>query len=177
MAKLNVPTETLMHGDNLEFLRAINTESIDLIATDPPFNKGRDFHATPDSLAAGASFHDRWSWDDDIDDAWVDQIRNDWPAVREVIDAANHTWGADMGAFLCYMGVRLLEMHRVLKPTGSLYLHCDPTASHYLKLMLDAIFGRGNFRNEIVWSYNGGGVPKNAFARKHDVILFYREKF
>ena len=173
MSDLNIAPQTLMQGDNLAFLRAINSECIDLIATDPPFNKGKDFHATPDSLAAGASFHDRWSWDNDVEQEWVDEIQDDWPAVWEVIDAANAAWGKDMGAFLCYMGVRLLEMHRVLKPTGSLYLHCDSTANGYLRLTLDAIFGRRNFRNEIKWCYTGPANTKRWFPRKSDSILFY----
>ena len=173
MSDLNIAPQTLMQGDNLAFLRAINSECIDLIATDPPFNKGKDFHATPDSLAAGASFHDRWSWDNDVEQEWVDEIQDDWPAVWEVIDAANLAWGKDMGAFLCYMGVRLLEMHRVLKPTGSLYLHCDSTANGYLRLTLDAIFGRRNFRNEIKWCYTGPANTKRWFPRKSDSILFY----
>ena len=169
----NFRNRTLYHGDNLEFLRGINSETIDLVATDPPFNKGRDFHATPDSLAAGARFHDRWSWEKDVEGEWIDQIKTDWPAVQEVIDAANHTWGEDMGAFLCYMGVRLMEMHRLLKPTGSLYLHCDDTASAYLTMMLDAIFGRRNRRNMIKWCYTGPSPATNYFPRKSDTILFY----
>ena len=173
MAVANFDNRTLFHGDNLAFLRGINSESIDLVATDPPFNKGKDFHATPDSLAAGASFHDRWSWERDIEGEWEDAIKDDWPAVQQVIESANAAWGRDMGAFLCYMGVRLLEIHRVLKPTGSFYLHCDPTASHYLKAMLDAIFGRKNFQNEFIWWYGGGGASKKRWGRKHDVILFY----
>ncbi len=173
MAEPNFDNRTLFHGDNLAFLRGINSESIDLVATDPPFNKGKDFHATPDSLAAGASFHDRWSWERDIEGEWEDAIKDDWPAVQQVIESANAAWGRDMGAFLCYMGVRLLEIHRVLKPTGSLYLHCDPTASHYLKAMLDAIFGRENFRNDIVWCYTGPGNVTRWFPRKHDDLLFY----
>ena len=133
MTEPNFDNRTLFHGDNLGFLRGINSESIDLVATDPPFNKGKDFHATPDSLAAGASFHDRWSWERDIEGEWEDAIKDDWPAVQQVIESANAAWGRDMGAFLCYMGVRLLEIHRVLKPTGSLYLHCVPTASRHIQ--------------------------------------------
>ena len=169
----NWANRTLYHCDNLPVLRGINSETVDLIATDPPFNKGRDFHATPDSLAAGASFQDRWTWEKDIHETWTDAIKDDHPAVWEVIDAANKTWGNDMGAYLCFMGVRLLEMHRVLKPTGSLYLHCDPTASHYLKLMLDGIFGRKNFRNEIVWYYKNASRGKQQFAKSHDLIFWY----
>ena len=107
----------------------MNSESVDLIATAPPFNKGRDFHATPDSLAAGAKFQDRWSWERDVNQAWVDQITDDFPNVMNVIQGSRPSYGDDMGAFPCFMGVRLLEMRRVLKPTGSIYLPCDPTAS------------------------------------------------
>ena len=176
MAEPNFDNRTLFHGDNLAFLRGINSESIDLVATDPPFNKGKDFHATPDSLAAGASFHDRWSWERDVEGEWEDAIKDDWPAVQQVIESANAAWGRDMGAFLCYMGVRLLEIHRTLKPTGSLYLHCDPTASHYLKAMLDAIFGKANFRNEIVWRIgwvSGFKTQKRGWIRNHDILLYY----
>ena len=173
MAAPNFVNRTLYHGDNLDFLRGMNSETVHLIATDPPFNKGRDFHATPDSLASGAKFQDRWSWADDVEGEWIDQIQDDWPAVWEVIDAARAAWGDDMAAFLCFMGVRLIEMRRVLRADGSLYLHCDPTASHYLKALLDAVFGRGNFKNEVVWHYQTGGVGKRWYARKHDVILFY----
>ena len=145
MASPNFANRTLYHGDNLAFLRGMNSESIHLIATDPPFNKGKDFHATPDSLAAGARFQDRWSWADDVEQAWVDQLADDWPAVHAVIDAAKISYGQDMAAFLCFMGVRLLEMRRVLRNDGSIYLHCDPTASHYLKMLMDSIWGTRNF--------------------------------
>ena len=157
-------------------MRGINSETVDLIATDPPFNKGRDFHATPESVSAGAKFQDRWSWERDVHEEWVDQIKDDFPAVYEVIDAARSAYGDDMGAFLCFLGVRLIEMHRVLKPTGSIYLHCDPTASHYIKTMMDGIFGRKQFKNEIIWHYHGGRKPKVAFGRKHDVIFFYTKE-
>ena len=173
MGEPNFQNRTLYHGDNLKFLRGLNSESIDLIATDPPFKKGRDFHATPNSLAAGARFQDRWSWKDDVELAWIDQIEDDWPAVHAVIEGTRTTYGEDMAAFLCFMGVRLLEMHRVLKPTGSIYLHCDPTASHYLKQLLDAIFGNRHFRNDIVWCYSHGGKSGRYFGWKHDNILWY----
>ena len=174
MAERNFKNRTLFHGDNIDFLRAMNTDTVDLIATDPPFNKGRDFHATPDSLAAGASFQDRWKWDEENHPRRTDAIKNDWADVWTVIESARASWGDDMGAFLCFMGTRLIEMHRVLKPTGSIYLHCDPTASHYLKALMDAVFGRKNFRNEIVWHYGLGGFNvKHWFPRKHDVLLYY----
>ena len=185
MAERNFQNRTLFKGENLDFLRGMNSQTVDLIATDPPFNKGKDFHATPESLAAGARFQDRWRWDDDVQPEWVDDIKDDEPRVYSLI---NHVVGGidndpktrkrlggreDLAAFLCFMGVRLLEMHRVLKDTGSLYLHCDPTASHYLKALMDAIFGDKNFRNEIVWHYGKWSNAARYFQRNHDVILFY----
>ena len=169
----NWPNRTLFHGDNLDFLRAMNSNSVHLIATDPPFNKGRDFHATPDSLTSGASFHDRWSWDKDVHQEWVDQIMDDWPHVMHVIEGSRKSYGDDMGAFLCYMAVRLLEMHRILRDDGSLYLHCDTTASHYLKELLDAVFGWKNFKNQIIWRRTGSHNSADRFGPIHDVILFY----
>ena len=173
MGAPNFANRTLYHGDNLPFLRGMNSETVHLIATDPPFNKGRDFHATPDSLAAGAKFEDRWRWEVDVHQEWVDAIQDDWPAVWQVIEAARVAAGEDMAAFLCWLGVRLLEMHRILREDGSLYLHIDHTAHAWVKAMLDAIFGRQNFQNEFVWWYGGGGASKKRWGRKHDVILFY----
>ncbi len=175
MAEPNFQNRTLYHGDNLDFLRGMNSETVHLIATDPPFNKNRDFHATPDSLAAGARFRDRWSWERDVHEEWTDNIKDDWPAVWEVIDAARAAYGDDMGAFLCWLGVRLMEMHRVLREDGALFLHCDPTASHYIKGMLDAIFGWKNFRNEIVWQrrHDKHNLATKSMGRIVDSILWY----
>ena len=118
MAERNFENRTLFHGDNLPFLRGMNSGTVDLIATDPPFNKSRDFHATPDSLAAGASFQDRWSWRDDIHDDWLIEIMRDHPEVWRVISTAKAVYGDDMGAFLCWLGVRLLEMRRGAERRG-----------------------------------------------------------
>ncbi|MDE0327569.1 MAG: DNA methyltransferase [Anaerolineaceae bacterium] len=177
MTEPNFRNRTLYHGDNLAFLRGMNSETVHLIATDPPFNKNRDFHATPDSLAAGARFRDRWRWDEDVHEEWTDGIIDDWPAVWEVITAARASYGDDMGAFLCWLGVRLMEMHRVLRPDGALYLHIDYDAYAYVKALLDSIFGKEHFRNEIVWAYGKAargakGIAKQ-FARNHDTVLFY----
>ena len=172
----NWQNRTLFHGDNLDFLRAMNSESVDLIATDPPFNKGRDFHATPDSLASGAKFQDRWSWEKDVHQEWVDQIKDDHKPLMEAIESARHAHSDGMGAFMCFMAVRLLAMRRVLKETGSIYLHCDPTASHYLKAVMDAVFGWRNFLNQIVWHYRGASVPKDSFARRHDIVFRYAKR-
>ena len=161
----------------LDFIPPVSSGSLStshlICATTPPFNKSRDFHATPDSLAAGASFQDRWSWERDVHQDWVDQITDDHPRLMETIESARHAHSDGMGAFICFMAVRLLEMRRVLKPTGSIYLHCDPTASHYLKAVMDAIFGRKNFRNEIAWCYRKWSVSASQFVRNHDVILMY----
>ncbi|MDE0022099.1 MAG: DNA methyltransferase [Candidatus Poribacteria bacterium] len=169
----NFQNRTLYHGDNLAFLRGMNSETVHLVATDPPFNKSRDFHATPDSLAAGASFQDRWSWRDDIHDEWLTKIRDDHPEVWNAVMAAKKVYGDDLAAYLCFMGVRVIEMHRVLRHDGSLYLHCDPTASHYLKMLLDAVFGHANFRNEIVWKRTLGRGDGKRYGRIHDILLFY----
>ena len=155
----------------------MNSETVHLIATDPPFNKNRDFHATPDSLARGARFKDRWRWDEDVHEEWTDSIIDDYPAVWEVITAARAAYGDDMGAFLCWLGVRLMEMRRVLRADGSIYLHIDHTAHAYVKCMMDAIFGVANFRNDIIWAYGksarGAKGIASQFARNHDTILYY----
>ena len=165
MPERNFDNRTLFWGDNIDFLRAMNSETVDLIATDPPFNKGRDFHATPDSLAAGAAFQDRWKWDDESHPQFTDALRDD-PKNKNiwtVIESSRASWGDDMGAFLCFMGVRLMEMRRLLKPTGSIYLHCDPTASHYLKMLMDAIFGPAQFQNEVIWRYRRWPAKQRRF--------------
>ena len=169
----NFANRTIFHGDNLEFLRGLNSECVDLIATDPPFNKSKDFHATPDSLAAGASFPDRWRWEHDVQQEWVDSLEDDWPEVWRFINGVKQSGQRDMAAFLCWLGVRLLECRRILKPTGSMYLHIDHTAHAYVKVLMDGIFGRRNFKNEIVWAYTGPSNTKRWFPRKHDSILWY----
>ena len=108
-----------------------------------------------------------------MQEEWTEVIRKDHQSLYAVIRAANAAAGDDMGAFLCYLSVRVLEMHRILKPTGSLYLHIDHTAGAWVKAMLDAVFGRKNFRNEIIWCYGSPGSPNKWFPRKHDTILFY----
>ena len=166
---------TLFLEDNLPVLRGLDSDSIDLIATDPPFNKG--VHAFTGTTKAGENveFNDVWHWGD-VQDGWPDEIEENHPQLFNVIRYASAAAGDDMGAFLCWMAVRVLEMHRVLKPTGSIYLHCDSTSSHYLKAMMDAIFGRKNFRNEIVWRIgwvSGFKTQKRGWIRNHDTILYY----
>lgn len=151
-------------------MRGMNSDSVDLIYLDPPFNSKSNYAAPIGSLAAGAEFKDTWTLSD-VDVAWLDLLEAKHPALNRVIHAA--LTKSDK-SYLIYMAVRLLEMHRILKPTGSVYLHCDPTMSHYLKLVMDAVFGKENFRNEIVWCYTGAGSPgMRQFNRKHDTLFWY----
>ena len=167
-----IKNRTIFTGDNLPILRGMADESVDLIYLDPPFNSNRNYEAPIGSAAAGASFKDAWTFED-TDAAWWGEIAEEHPEIYTVIDTVGKVGGKGAQAYSIYMAVRLLEMYRVLKDTGSIYLHCDPTMSHSLKLVMDGIFGRTNFRNEIVWSYRTGGASKRQFSKKHDVLFFY----
>ena len=168
----NWRNRTVFTGDNLDVLRGMNSEAVDLIYLDPPFNSNKDRSAPIGSKAAGAAFKDAWTLSD-LDEAWHGEIAERQPAMYAVIDAAGLAHGKGMKAYLIMMAVRLLELHRVLKPTGSVYLHCDPTASHYLKMLMDCVFGRANFRNQIVWKRTGAHNRARRFGPVHDVVLFY----
>ena len=109
----------------------------------------------------------------DVHENWVDGIKDDWPAIHAIIEASKVTYGDDIAAFLCFMAVRLVEMHRVLRQDGSMYLHCDPTASHYLKALMDAVFGRRNFQNEVTWQRTTAHSDAVRYGRNFDTILFY----
>ena len=172
---LNVANRTLFTGDNLDIMRGVNSESVDLIYLDPPFNSNRDYSAPIGSEAAGSAFKDTWSLSD-VDEAWHGEIAEQNQAVYSVIQASGETHGNSMKSYLIMMAVRLLEMNRVLKGTGSIYLHCDPTTSHYLKLLMDAVFGVKNFRNEVIWHYKSfHGNVKRYFPKKHDVLFVYNK--
>ena len=176
----------LYFGDNLEILRELDDARVHLICTDPPFNSGRDYNAfIGDSLAQKKAFTDTWTWDTAAQDARADiehrAYTNDtYKALDNCLNgydlvlqnAVSGNSGA-MRAYLAFMGPRLAEMHRVLAPTGSIYLHCDPTASHYLKGVMDAIFGVDNFRNEIIWQRTNAHNDGKQYGRVHDTILFY----
>ena len=179
-------TRTLYMCDNLPVLRGLNTDSVDLIATDPPFNAKRVFNAPLGSKAAGQRFDDRWCWDQ-VTDEWFDLIADEHRGVKEVIEAAAVIEGGaitpageirpgqiknSMAAFLCWMAPRFIELARILKPTGSLYLHCDDAADSYLRLLLDAVFGRRYFRNAVIWKRSGRSDGRR-FGRIHDTILAY----
>ena len=171
---MNVENRTIFEGDNLHILRGLDSETVDLIYLDPPFNSNRTYSAPIGSEAAGAAFKDAWTLSD-LDNAWHGELAEHEPALYAAISAAEFSHSKSMKAYLIMMGIRMLEMRRVLKPTGSIYLHCDPTASHYLKTMMDAVFGVSNFRNEIVWRKYGGhkNTAKKKFTTENDTLFFY----
>ena len=176
----NFPDNTLYEMDNLDVLRGMNSETVDLIATDPPFNTKRNRSGTAgfyvDNWKWGNTdiLPDQWKWNE-VHPKWLEEIKDNHNALYYAIDAAKHCQGEDTAAFLCFLSVRLLEMHRILKPTGSIYLHCDSTASHYIKTCMDAIWGKKNFRNEIVWRKYGGhkNTAKLKFTTENDTLFFY----
>ena len=170
---MNVENRTIFEGDNLHILRGLDSATIDLIYLDPPFNSNRNYSAPIGSEAAGAAFKDTWSLSD-VDNAWHGELADREPALYQAIHASEATHGKGMKSYLIMMSVRLLEMRRVLKKTGSIYLHCDPTASHYLKMVMDSVFGKNNFRNDISWKrINVPKSTKNKFGSVHDCLLFY----
>ena len=167
----NFVNRTIWTGDNLDILRGLNSESVHLIYLDPPFNSNRNYSAPVGSLAAGAAFKDAWTLDD-VDEAQHGLIAEVEPALYEAIHAAGIVHGKSMKSYLIMMAVRLLEMRRVLKDTGSIYLHCDPTASHYLKLVMDAVFGVSEFWAEIKWKRTSTHNDR-LFGSQTDTILMY----
>ncbi len=168
---LNVKNRTLFTGDNLDVMRGINSDSVDLIYLDPPFNSNRNYEAPIGSEAAGAAFKDAWTLDD-VDVAWHGLIAEQEPALASIIESAGLAHGKSMQAYLTMMAVRLLELRRILKPTGSLYMHCDTTANAYLRMLCDAVFGIENFRSEVVWKRHNARSTEKRWPRVHDTILF-----
>ena len=173
MTDPNWKNQTIWTGDNLPIMRGMNSGTVDLIYLDPPFNSNQNYAAPIGSKAAGAAFKDTWTLDD-VDRLWILLLRDSDPVLYHVIEGARLVHGRGMASYLSMMAQRLREMQRLLKPTGSLYLHCDPTASHYLKMLLDAVFGLQRFINEIVWqrtySHNMASV---GFARQNDILFLY----
>ena len=172
---------TLIRGDNLTEMRNFPDECIDLIATDPPFNSKRDYFVPyrdeqgrePGVLVK--AFTDTWNWGIEAEMAYDELVVGVGGQIGDSIEGLRKFLkDTPMMAYLVMMAIRIVEMHRILNSTGSLYLHCDPTASHYLKIILDAVFGPQQFRNEIIWHYyNVASVSKRFFGRKHDTIFFY----
>ena len=178
---------SLYFGDCLDVVRDWPDESVDLIYLDPPFNSKRNYNQIfkgqkgkkrtfKDDLAQATAFVDTWEWNEDAIKR-VEQIKKAvaHPA-HDSISALSRLFkdGGDLLSYLSYMAERLVELHRILKSTGSLYLHCDPTANSYLRILMDDIFGKNGFRNEIVWCYTGPGSPgMRQFNRKSDSIYWY----
>ena len=219
MAEFNAVHRGVYIADNLDFLRRLNSECVDLVCIDPPFAKNETFtgdnlkpplsqqeKATESRLmaswgitdaaaatAAGIAwpgneqtkggYLDIWSWERDIHEDWMVELETKYPGIHKLIDATRYVHGDSIAAYLCYMAIRLLEIHRILKPTGSLFLHCDHTANGYIRHLLDGIFGNGadgnpGFRNEILWERAAGRAKGSQYAPKHlgtdtDSILWY----
>ncbi|MFZ5449220.1 MAG: DNA methyltransferase [Thermodesulfobacteriota bacterium] len=179
---MDVWKNQLFFGDNLDILRSgrIPVGSVDLIYLDPPFNSNATYNilfaekSGEKSAAQITAFEDTWHWGEEAMAAYDDVMKLAVPRLADLLQALRAFLGQnDMMAYLTMMAVRLVELHRVLKPTGSLYLHCDPTASHYLKLVMDAVFGQKNFRNEISWKRTFAHGSSNRFGPLHDIIFFY----
>ncbi len=171
-----IENRTIFTRDNLDILPGMDSESVDLIYLDPPFNSNRHYEAPVGSKAAGAAFKDAWTFED-TDDAWWGLIAEKHPALYKVIDAAGAVGNSGDKSYLIYMAMRVLELHRILKLTGSIYLHCDSTMSHSLKMMMDSIFGRRNFRNDIIWKRTNNPKGSQFKSKKYGVytdnIFFY----
>ena len=197
----------LFIADNINLLRRLNNESVDLICIDPPFSKNQTFignlkpplseserrqeretlaawgiHSSADAAHVGiewpdsennAKFQDIWRWENDVHEDWVSRIEDGYPALAAVIDSTRRAHSESMAAYIVYMAIRIIEMERVLKPTGSIYLHCDPTASPYLRTVMDAIFGADKFKAEITWLRTFAHSDSRSFGNVSDSILFY----
>ena len=178
---MTTATNKLYFGDNLDILREnIADESVDLIYLDPPFNSNATYNVLfrersgEDSAAQITAFEDTWRWSIESEIAYQEVVRSGPRKLGDLLQAMRGFLGQnDMMAYITMMTQRMAELHRVLKPTGSVYLHCDPTASHYLKLMMDAVFGNTNFRNEIIWRRTNAHNSSRSYGRIHDTILFY----
>ena len=170
----NIASRTIFCRDNIDILRGLNSECIDLIYLDPPFNTKKEFSAPIGTSAEGASFKDIFTYED-LKSEWVEEIKEDHPRIHILLNAVNELEGKKSYnyCYLAYMAIRLIECHRALKDTGSLYLHCDMTMSHYLKLLLDCIFGEKRFRNEVIWLYGKMANTSKNYPQNHDCLLFY----
>lgn len=170
----------LYYGDNLEVLRLhVKDETVDLVYLDPPFKSNQKYNILfseqngTRSKAQIKAFEDTWRWDEGAVQSYRKLVETGGNVSKLMQAFYSFLGGCDMLAYLSMMAPRLIELRRVLKDTGSIYLHCDPTASHYLKLLMDSIFGPHNFKNEIIWHYRKWPSGKYAFQKNHDVILFY----
>ncbi len=177
MTDCNIPNRSIFCHDNLDILRGINSECIDLIYLDPPFNKNKKFTAPIGSSAEGASFKDIFR-EEDVKDEWLITIQEDEPELYHYLNGIRGVGNPYNFAYLAYMAIRLIECERALKKNGAIYLHCDPTMASHLKLMMDAIFSEQNFRTQISWkrttsSQKGSQHKSKKWGNNTDVILFY----
>ena len=174
-------TNSLYYGDNLDILREhVADASVDLIYLDPPFNSNATYNVLfqersgEHSAAQITAFDDTWHWGLESEAAYRDVVTGGQKGLADLLQAMRSFLGQnDMMAYLTMMSQRMVELHRALKPTGCIYLHCDPTASHYLKMLLDSVFGPRNFRNEITWKRTGSHGGSMRWGPIHDTILFY----
>ncbi|MDQ7842094.1 MAG: DNA methyltransferase [bacterium] len=172
---------TLYYGDNLDILRRyLKDETVDLVYLDPPFKSNQDYNVLfqeqngSRSAAQIKAFGDTWRWDRAAAEAYEEVVEAGGPVSRAMQAFRTFLGENDMLAYLSMMAPRLMELHRVLKPTGSIYLHCDPTASHYLKMLMDAVFGPAQFRNEIIWERTvSHNIRTKGYVRANDTILYY----
>jgi adenine specific DNA methylase Mod len=172
----------LYYGDNLDILqRYVKDEMVDLVYLDPPFKSDQDYNvlfAEQDGSRSAAqikAFEDTWRWDQAAADAYHTIMEAGGRVAQAMLAFRTFLGETDMLAYLAMMAPRLMELQRVLKPTGSIYLHCDPTASHYLKMLMDAVFQPENFLNEIVWQRTNARSTKGRWPRVHDILLYYRK--
>ena len=199
MTHLNMQNRTLGIMDNLPFLRSLNNECIDLIAIDPPFAANETFtgrprppitdaeleeekalaekHGVEHDEGRDTTVQDIWTWDANVHPDWLNQIEDDYPPVFSVIRAVESCASENEAAYIAFMAVRLIECRRVLKPTGSIYVHCDSHANSYLRMLMDAVFGSDNFRSEVSWKRTSAHSDTRQGRRQHgrvrDILLFY----
>ena len=170
----NINNRTVYCKDNLDILQGMDSQTIDMIYLDPPFNKKKSFHAPIGSSSEGASFKDTW-FKEDVKTEWLTDIRLEQPELHAYLGNVAHFAETSDFNYLTYMAVRIIECHRVLKDTGSIFYHCDDTMQHYIKLMLDIVFGRNNFKNEINWRRSNSHNNGKLFGRITDAILYYQK--
>ena len=171
---MNIENRTIYCKDNLDILREIDNNCIDMIYLDPPFNSNKYWHAPVGAHAEGASFKDIFG-SDDVDPAWMLQWGKERPELYHFVKSMYIYADISDASYIQYMAIRMIECHRILKETGTLFYHCDHVMNDYVKIMLDIIFGRGHDINNIVWTYTGGSDRGKGFGRKHDNIFFYRK--
>ncbi len=174
---MNLKNRTIFCQDNIDVLHGINSECIDLIHLNPPFHKNKEFTSPVGTSAEGASFKDIFK-EEDVKEEWLETIKEDEPELHQFLVGIKGVGNPYNLAYLAYMAIRLLECCRVLKKTGSIYLHCDPTISHYLKIVMDCVFGEKNFRNEITWKRHSSFAKESQYAPKTwgtttDIIVLY----